>query len=261
MRRSRRSEPHAVELRAVFARPPRADALTRRLAMLVAVVSVAPTRLLATLVAVASVALFGCASAPPPAGSAPARCAAEGSSERPVVLASQAQVLRLAGCTALPGVVIRTGAALDLSVLRALITITGDLAVGPTVGLEEITFPALRTIGGALRIHDNGLVRGAFFPALAQAGSISIDHNVVLITASLPRLNRVGTLSITDGPSLELIDIAQLSSIDGALVLASLPKLTLVESAALQRTGSVRIDNAPELPEPVAARLRATGKE
>jgi hypothetical protein len=199
----------------------------------------------------ASAAMAACGGAPAPATGA--RCP----SDRAIVLASQADIARIARCTTLAGVTIRSGAALDTAGLAALATITGDLVIGPTVGIDEVTLGGLRGVGGVVRVAGNGLLQGVFLPRLAHAGRIEIDGNAALTTVSLPRLTRVdGAVRVTDNAELELLDVPALTVIDQALVLAADPKLALVDAGALQHAGSVALD-APKLPAEVADRLRA----
>jgi hypothetical protein len=187
-----------------------------------------------------------------PATPAAPSCPARG----PVVLAKQADIRQVASCTMLPGVWIRSGAALDTSVLRAQ-AITGDLVIGPTVGTAEVAFGELRTVEGAVRVSSNGLLQGLFLRKLERAARIDIDGNVALTTISLPRLAAIrGALRITDNASLEAVDMSALESIDQELVLTGAPQLTLVEAPQLQRAASVEI-NAPKLTAEVTDRLRA----
>lgn len=211
--------------------------------------AVAPASGTAPAIALAAAALAACAAnaAVAPVPSCPA--------DRAIVLASQADVARLAGCSTVRGLAVRTGAALDLSALRALTTITGDLAVGPTVAVEDVALPALRTVGGALRVIDNGVLGRLRLPTLARAGQIVIDGNPALTTVGLPRLEVVhGAVRITDNAVLELVDLPALVSIDQELVLAGDPGLSLVEAEQLQRAGAVQLD-APSLSPGVADRL------
>ena len=174
----------------------------------------------------------------------------------PIVLASQADIRQVAPCTSLPGVWIRSGAALDTAALRAQ-TIAGDLVIGPTVGTAEVALGELRTVEGAVRVSSNGLLQGLFLRKLERAARIDIDGNVALTTVSLPRLISIrGALRITDNASLEALDMPMLESIDQELVLTGAPQLTLVDAAALQHAASVEI-TAPKLPADVADRLRA----
>jgi hypothetical protein len=176
-----------------------------------------------------------------------------------VVLARQADVARFAACTTARGVTIRSGGALDTTVLRALTTITGDLVIGPTVGVEEVTLGELRVVGGAVHVVGNGVMQGLFLPRLERAGRIEIEGNVAVSTISLPQLRAVhGALQIADDASLELVDVPRLTAIDGELVLSGVPRLTLIEAAQLTRAAASRID-APQLPSEVAERLRAAG--
>jgi hypothetical protein len=186
---------------------------------------------------------------------APARCPTTA-----VVIASQADVARLASCATLAGVTIRTGAALDLSQLRALTAITGDLAIGPTVAVQEVTLGALRTVTGSIRVVGNGLLQGVFLPGLERAAAITVDGNVALTTLSLPRLVTVtGALQVTDASSLELVDLPAVTRL-GGLTLTGVPKLTLVEAGQLHQLGALELA-APLLPADTAARLRALASE
>jgi hypothetical protein len=209
--------------------------------------------MIASAVTAAACVWTGCA----PAASAPAAPAAPAcAATEAVVIASQADVTRLASCTTLHSLTIRTGAALDLAKLRALTTLTGDLVIGPTVAVEDVTLGSLRAIDGAIRVAGNGLLQGVFLPKLERAGAITVDGNVALTTLSLPHVTALrGALRVTDNASLELIDIPALTTLDD-LIIASDPKLTLIESAELRSLGHLNLD-APRLPPELADRLHS----
>ncbi|MEO7096189.1 MAG: hypothetical protein ABI175_23215, partial [Polyangiales bacterium] len=97
--------------------------------------------------------------------------------DRTAVIASQEDVTRLSVCTTLSSVTVKTGASISLAGLRALETITGDLAIGPTVGLDEVSLPELREVGGTVRITSNGSLHGVFLPRLETAGRFEIESN------------------------------------------------------------------------------------
>jgi hypothetical protein len=198
----------------------------------------------------AAVALSACGAHA--ASPAPPSCP----TDRPVVVTSRADVTRLAGCTTLRGLTVRSGAALDVSQLRALATLSGDLVIGPTIAIEEVTFRDLRIVDGAIRVAGNGLLQGLYFPALERAGTIEIEGNASVAAISLPRLQSVhGALRITDNANLELVDVSALSSVDQDLVLTGDPRLALVEATQLQHAAAIRLD-LPRLPADVAERLR-----
>jgi len=179
---------------------------------------------------------IGCSHAAPPA------CPFE------VAIAGRGDVARVAGCQTAGRVAIRTGAALDVSAMH-LREVTGDLVIGPSVGVDEIRLPELREIQGALRIVGNGDLHGVYLPALARVSRIEIAGNVALTTIALPRLAAVGGgVSITDNSDLELIDAPALVTIGASLAIANDPNLALVEMPILARAGSVRIEACPKLP-------------
>ncbi len=169
--------------------------------------------------------------------------------DRTVVISSQDDVGRFAACTTASSLTIRTGATISLAPLRGLETITGDLAVGPTIGMEEVALPELREIGGAMRIESNGSLHGIFLPRLARAGPIDIEANAALTTISFPRLEAaLGSFLILDNGALELIDIPVLASVSKDLVIADNPELGLIEAGNLATVQELRIERNRKLP-------------
>ncbi len=160
--------------------------------------------------------------------------------DRPAVLGDRGDVAAIAACTSLPALTIRTAAPLDTSQL-AVTSITGDVAIGPTVGIDTLSFPALQTIGGTLHVADNGLLQGAFFPRLARAGRIEIENNATLTTVSLPALVTAAALVIADDAALETLDVNQLATVTGELRIANVPRLAVFEHGTIA-AGSTQID-------------------
>ena len=145
-----------------------------------------------------------------------------------VSLASQDDVARLAACPVASSIAMRTGAALDLGPLARLEVIDGDLRVGPSVGLERLALPRLRSIAGTFRVVGNGNLRAVALPALVRAGRIEIEGNVALTSVALPKLAAVDSLAIIGEPELEMIDLSALATV-GELVIADNPKLVILE--------------------------------
>lgn len=144
----------------------------------------------------------------------PARPRAPACPAGDVVVQSQADVARLAGCARLPGgLAIRSGAPLDLGPLAGLEEVRGDLVIGPTLAVGGIGgFSRLRAVGGALRVSSNGSATGAWFPALERAGAVEVVGNVSLAELVLPRLAAVdGDVVIRSNPSLQLVDAGALT--------------------------------------------------
>lgn len=178
--------------------------------------------------------------------------------DRTVELGVPADVAAFASCTRASAVVVRTGAALDLSRLRQLETITGDLVIGPTVGIETLDLAGLRAVGGTVRIADNALLAGVFLPLLERAGRIEIDHDASITTISLPRLAQVsGAVVIAENHQLELVDVSSLATVGDELAIVGNPRLAHVEAHRLAHAGSLRIDDDPVLPAELVDELRA----
>jgi len=180
---------------------------------------------------------------------------ARGGAKRPscpqdvsVELGLQEDVNRLAGCEVLRGIVIRSGAQLELSPLRELEEVTGDISIGPTIGLDEVAFNGLVKVGGTIRVATNNSLRGLFFPRLERAGRIEIENNVALATISVPRLTEVqGALVIADNAGLELISAPVLHAVRNELVIAGHTRLELVEMSKLTTVAAVRVEGNPKL--------------
>lgn len=163
-------------------------------------------------------ALIGCHGAHP-------ATAAHGCPETgPAIVQGPEDVVALAGCARLPGLVVRTAAPLELSALRVA-TIDGDLRIGPTLAIGTISLPALTEVRGTVRVGGNGDLSGLFLPALVHAGAVEL----------------------ADDPSLTSVSAPALASIDGALSLARLPALELIETSSLARVGALDVRGVPAL--------------
>lgn len=208
-------------------------------------------RLGAPMRGLAMLALAACGGAPAPA--TPRACPTT-----PVTLAGPDDVFGLAGCTALTAVTIRTGSELDFGPLAELASISGDLAIGPSFGLEEIALPKLARVGGAVRIVSNANLRGVYLRSLETAGAIEIGGNAAVSTVSLGRLQSVaGAVSIVGNAELEVLDASSLVAVGGELVLTDNASLAVLEVGALASAGAVRVDNNRALAPDVVEALRS----
>jgi len=179
---------------------------------------------------------------------------------RNVLLDSQDAVMRIAGCKVVGGLVIRTGASIDLGPLRELEEIEGDLVVGPTVGIEEVELNRVRLIGGAVRVSKNPSLRGLFLPRLENAGRIFVEENGALTAIALPRIDTVrGAVVISDNRSLELFAAPDLATVGHELVLIDHPKLSVVQLDKLVSAEAVRIERDPKLPPETVSEIREKG--
>jgi hypothetical protein len=177
---------------------------------------------------------------------------------RTVELSLPEDVTKFAGCKKASGIVIRTGATIDVTPLADLEEISGDLVVGPTVGVDSIAFNGLLEVGGTIRVANNGSLRGLFLPRLERAGRIEVDNNAVLSTISVPRLATVkGAMVITDNNALELITATLLTTLGKELVIAGHPKLNLLEMPRVSTMETIRLEANPMLPPEVVEQLRS----
>jgi len=173
----------------------------------------------------ASALVASCAgAAPTPTAPTPAAPPTRCPLDRAPLIADQDDVTRFAACTSFTALTIRTGAVVDLSPLEVT-EVLGDLTIGPSVGLDTVSLPALRGVGGALVIVSNGSLRMLVLPALEHARRIAIEAN----------------------NALEVIDLRALQTVDDELAIAANPVLVRVDAAALAQAKSARIEGNPHL--------------
>lgn len=177
--------------------------------------------------------------------------------DRTVVIGSQDDVKRHAACETLSSLTVRTGAPVDLTPMSTLETISGDLDVGPTVGVEELKLSNVREVGGTVRIASNTSLHGLFLPRLEKAGRIEVESNASLTTIALPRLTNVaGAFVVSANSLLEIVDISELASVGKDLVITDNPSLTLIEGGKLGTVQELRIERNKKLPADAADGLQ-----
>jgi hypothetical protein len=178
-----------------------------------------------------AVALAGCSASAPPAATPGATCGGA------IVIAAQADVARLAGCTTVRSLVVRTGAAIDLGKLGTLREVAGDVTIGPTVAMPEIQLPAVERIAGVLRITVNGSASGVFLPELRAVGGIAIVDNPAITIVAMPMLAAVGgDLVVRNNAALEVILAPSLQNVVGTLAVTGVPHLATVDLGAVPPT-------------------------
>lgn len=170
-------------------------------------------------------------------------------------VAAQEDVVALARCARLGGLVVRSGAPLDLAALAGLVEVTGDVSIGPTLSLSSLSLPALQTIGGTLRISGNGALGGVLLPALVNAPRLELEHNAALTSAALPRLSRAERLAIRGNGELEVLTVSALVEV-GELVIEGSPLLGLLGAEQLTRVTTWQVA-LPGMPAEEVAALRA----
>ena len=175
-----------------------------------------------------------------------------------VVISEQNELKRYAACVSLGSLTVRSGASIDLSELRALEVITGDLDIGPTVGFEELKLSELTAVEGTVRIISNTSLRAMFLPRLERAGRIEIESNASLTTIVFPRLQTVaGSVLVNQNSLLEIVDFSALTTVGKDLVMADNNALTLIEAGKLEAVQEIRLERNRKLPPDAVDGLRA----
>ncbi|HEY4178920.1 MAG TPA: hypothetical protein VGM90_18865 [Kofleriaceae bacterium] len=165
-----------------------------------------------------------------------------------VSIAEQADVDRVAACTWMGSLTVRTGAPLDLSPLKVE-RITGDVNIGPTLAVEELRLDHLREVGGAIRVESNALLHGVFLPQLERTRAFTIEAGSSLATIAAPKLTTVNdSITIDELGSVEILDFSAVETIGGALTITHNPELKLVQFDALKIVKSVVIEANAKLP-------------
>lgn len=170
--------------------------------------------------------------------------------QRRAVIGDQSDVARYAACTSVASLTIRSAAKLDLKPL-SLESIDGDIMLGPTIEVDEITIPKLRVVRGAIRAASNANLVGIYLPALESAGSITIEANASLKIVQLPQLRSTASLTLS-GIALEVVNAKSLTATK--LSISAAPELTLLDVDALA-AGTATIDDAPRLDAALVERL------
>jgi hypothetical protein len=163
----------------------------------------------------------------------------------PVIVTSPEDVAALAGCTRLPGLLVRSAMTIDLGSLTAT-TIDGDLVIGPTLATTSLSVAGVTEVTGALRVAANGDLTSLYLPALERAGAFELRGNPSLESVSAPALAVVGALILARLPALELLDTRALGRVDGEVTVSGVPALSVWEGVPRQVGGAIAID-APRL--------------
>jgi hypothetical protein len=102
---------------------------------------------------------------------------------------------------------------LNLDQAVALEHVGDTLYVGFNEDLERISFPRLKTIGGALIIESNPALREVHLPALESVAKyLHVHDSLALVELALPRLRSVGgDLSLVSCPRLKAVRVGAAS--------------------------------------------------
>lgn len=101
---------------------------------------------------------------------------------------------------------------------------------------------------GSLTIQSNKLLQTASFPLFEKGGSIDCKENTALVTLSLPKLKEAAGMSITNNAKLATIDMRVLESLTGFYMTGgydAAQALTSFDLPALKKCGQFTIVNCP----------------
>jgi hypothetical protein len=165
------------------------------------------------------------------------------------VVASDAESIEVyRGCREVKSLRVRSGATLTLSALAELQTVAGDIVVGPSIAVDDVSLPKLRRVGGVVRVSGNMSLTGWYAPELVSVAGVEVADNPVLATLALPRVEHVTRdVTVQRNPALSTILLANLSAIDGALILVRNRQLNIVTTHAAFRASRVEMTDLPAL--------------
>jgi hypothetical protein len=151
-------------------------------------------------------------------------------------------------CQQLHSLTVRSGAAVDFTVLASLTTISGDLRIGPSVGITEIALPSLQSVGGTLRVAGNTLAAGLYSNKLRRVGHLEIVDNSTLATLALSALEAVtGDATIARNGDLGTLLALRWAVAGGVFRLQACRSLEFVELDPKFTAAEVQISDVPKL--------------
>ena len=165
-----------------------------------------------------------------------------------VVATDTAGLVPYAHCHQLRSLTVRSGAAVDFSVLAKLTSVTGDVRIGPSLGITEIALPMLQSVGGTLRVAGNTVASGLYSKLLQRVGTLEITDNATLSTLALSALEQVtGDVTIARNGDLGTVLAPHWTKVGGVFRLQSCRSLEFVELAPTFTAATVQISDIPKL--------------
>lgn len=165
-----------------------------------------------------------------------------------VMATDTAGLVPYAHCSELHSLAVRSGAAVDFAVLANLTSVTGDVRIGPSLGITEISLPKLQSVGGVLRVTGNTIVSGLYAKLLQHIGMLEITDNATLSTLALSALQRVtGDVTIARNGDLGTVLAPRWTAVGGVFRLQSCRSLEFVEIAPGFAAAAVQISDIPKL--------------
>ena len=145
---------------------------------------------------------------------------------------------RLRGCTHVTGD-LHIGGALDAaSDLQGLVSVEGDLVIGPSYQfIDASALSSLERVGGTLRVAENWRLQGLFLGSLQTVGgALEVVDNASLATCALHTLRSFGALRIEGNRQLQRLDLSGLDE-DGPVGAVGGPSLEdVLAPARIQRS-------------------------
>lgn len=174
---------------------------------------------------------------------APAAC-----KQAHIVATNTASLQPFVACHEIASLTARSGAEIDFSVLANLVTVHGDVRIGPSVAISEIALPTVQAIEGTLRVASNTALTGVFVSRLQRVGAMEFSDNAALATISLARLQSVaGDVTVQRNGDLSTVLAPGLTHVTGRFRLAASRSLEVVEFAKQFAAGVIEMEGLPKL--------------
>jgi hypothetical protein len=121
---------------------------------------------------------------------------------------------------------------LELATLQDVAVITGDLYIAGNDSVVNVALPALRLVGGEVRLSNLRAARNISLPALRWALSVFVSDSPLLERVSLPALERSNHIWIRGNAALESVDLEALEMV-GAFEFMANPRLAWMSAPRL----------------------------
>lgn len=119
-------------------------------------------------------------------------------------------------------------------------TVIGDVQIAAAQTLTAVVMPVM-SVGHDVRICGNPVLESLYLPAVTLNGSVKICDNPLLSTWASPAYNIGGNLELSNNPAMVSLELPNLMTLGGDLVLRDLNALAAVTAPVTTAAGGILI--------------------